>query len=66
MGDWYVIANIPTFLEKNAYNPIESYEINPDGTIATTFSFNAGSYDGEQKIYHPLVLMQRHPHPDQS
>lgn len=53
MGDWYVIANIPTFLEKNAYNPIESYEINPDGTIATTFSFNAGSYDGEQKIYHP-------------
>jgi apolipoprotein D and lipocalin family protein len=21
MGDWYVIANIPTFLEKNAYNP---------------------------------------------
>jgi apolipoprotein D and lipocalin family protein len=53
MGDWYVIANIPTFLEKNAYNPIESYEINPDGTIATTFSFNVGSYDGKQKVYHP-------------
>ena len=53
MGDWYVIANIPTFLEKNAYNPVESYQINSDGTIATTFSFNAGGFDGKQKVYRP-------------
>ena len=25
MGDWYVIATIPTFLERDAYNPIETY-----------------------------------------
>ncbi|MDP6879185.1 MAG: lipocalin family protein, partial [Candidatus Marinimicrobia bacterium] len=24
MGDWYVIANIPTFIEKGAVNAIES------------------------------------------
>jgi len=24
MGDWYVIANIPTFLEQGAHNPVES------------------------------------------
>ena len=24
MGDWYVIAHIPAFIEKNAYNAIES------------------------------------------
>ncbi|MDB4076646.1 lipocalin family protein [Porticoccaceae bacterium] len=53
MGDWYVIANIPTFLEKDAYNPIESYRLDADGTIATTFTFNAGALDGEQKIYQP-------------
>ena len=53
MGDWYVIANIPTFLEKDAYNPMESYQRNADGTIATTFTFNDGSLDGEQKIYRP-------------
>jgi len=53
MGDWYVIANIPTFLEKNAFNPIESYELEDDGTVATTFSFNAGSMDGEKKVYRP-------------
>lgn len=53
MGDWYVIANIPTFLEKNAYNPVESYRLDKDGSIATTFSFNAGSFDGEKKVYNP-------------
>jgi len=49
MGDWYVIANIPTFLEKNAYNPIESYALDTDGSIATTFSFNADSLEGEKR-----------------
>lgn len=53
MGDWYVIANIPTFLEKNAHNPVESYRLDKDGSIATTFSFNAGSFDGEKKVYNP-------------
>ena len=53
MGDWYVIANIPTFLEKDAYNPVESYALNADGTIATTFAFNDGSFEGEEKVYHP-------------
>ena len=37
MGDWYVIATIPTFLEKDAYNPVETYKRDDDGTIATTF-----------------------------
>ena len=53
MGDWYVIANIPTFIEKGAHNAIESYRLADDGTIATTFSFRAGSFDGEPKQYTP-------------
>lgn len=53
MGDWYVIANIPTYLEKNAYNPVESYSLNDDGTIATTFVFRKGGFDGPRKEYHP-------------
>ncbi len=53
MGDWYVIANIPTFIEKNAYNAIETYRLDDDGTIATTFRFNKGSLDGPLKEYHP-------------
>lgn len=53
MGDWYVIANIPTFVEKNAFNPVESYQLNDDGTILTTFTFNSGSLNGELKRYQP-------------
>ncbi len=53
MGPWYVIANIPTFVEKGAHNAVESYALNPDGTIATTFSFRKGAFDGPQKEYHP-------------
>ena len=49
MGSWYVIAHIPTFIEKSAYNAIESYELNVDGTVATTFTFNKGSLDGPKK-----------------
>ena len=51
MGDWYVIANIPTFLEKGAHNAKDSYVLAPDGTIPTTFSFNADGFDGPRKSY---------------
>jgi apolipoprotein D and lipocalin family protein len=53
MGDWYVIANIPTWIEKGAYNPLESYRLDKDGTIATTFTFRKGSFDGPLKTYKP-------------
>lgn len=53
MGPWYVIAAIPASLEKNAYDAVESYAMNPDGTIATTYTFREGSFDGKPKRYTP-------------
>jgi len=53
MGDWYVIANIPTFIETDAHNAVESYRLNADGTVATTFTFNDGGFTGEKKVYRP-------------
>ena len=53
MGDWYVIANIPTFVEKGAHNAVESYRLDDDGTIDTTFTFREDSFDGKQKTYNP-------------
>lgn len=53
MGDWYVIGNIPTFIEKGIWNAKEQYELNEDGTIATTFTFNEDGPDGEFKKYTP-------------
>jgi len=53
MGDWYVIASIPTFIEKGAHNAVESYRLAADGTIETTFTFRAGAFDGPPKRYTP-------------
>jgi apolipoprotein D and lipocalin family protein len=53
MGDWYVIANIPTSIEKEAFNAVETYALDDDGSIATTFTFNKGGFDGEKKRYNP-------------
>lgn len=53
MGDWYVIANIPTFVEKGAHNAVENYTLNDDGTIATRFTFREDGFNGEQKEYNP-------------
>jgi apolipoprotein D and lipocalin family protein len=53
MGDWYVIANIPTPPEEGAYNAVESYRIDRDGSIATTFRFRQGAFDGPEKVMRP-------------
>jgi apolipoprotein D and lipocalin family protein len=58
MGDWYVIANIPTFIEKKAYNAVESYRLDEDGNIAATFKFNKGGFDGPLKTYNPRGFIQ--------
>jgi apolipoprotein D and lipocalin family protein len=53
MGDWYVIANIPTSIEKDAYLAKESYRQAADGTIETTFTYRAGSFTGPEKRHTP-------------
>ena len=47
MGDWYVIASIPTFAERSAYNPIENYELEKDGSIATSFRYQKNNAKGD-------------------
>lgn len=54
MGDWYVVANIPTFLEKEAWNAVENYEQGKGNRIETTFTFNKGGPEGELKTYTPV------------
>ena len=58
MGDWYVVANIPTFLEEGAHNAIETYTYNDDGTINTTFTFYQDGFDGELKEYNPTGFIK--------
>jgi apolipoprotein D and lipocalin family protein len=53
MGNWYVIAHIPTAIERDAYNAVEGYVLGADGTVATTFTFRDGAFDGPARAYHP-------------
>ena len=53
MGDWYVIASIPTFLEEGAHNAVESYERTGEHRVATTFRFREDGFDGPVEVYHP-------------
>ena len=57
MGQWYVIGNIPTFIEKRAYNAVEEYTLAENGRIDTTFTFNQGGFDGPLKSYHPNAVV---------
>lgn len=59
MGKWYVIANIPTYIEKGAHNAVETYEMNDDGSINTTFTFYDDGFDGELKTYHPTGYVSK-------
>lgn len=61
MGDWYVIANIPTFIEKGAHNAIESYHREQKDVIKTTFTFNKDSFTGPKKAYNPTGFVQEDP-----
>jgi apolipoprotein D and lipocalin family protein len=49
MGSWYVIASIPSFVEKKAYNAIETYKLQPDGKIDTSFRYRKSSFNAPVK-----------------
>lgn len=54
MGDWYVIAHIPSLPEREAFNAIESYRLDDEGRIRTTFQFRKGSFDAPLKTMEPV------------
>ena len=54
MGDWYVIANIPSFVERDAYAAVESYALRDDGRIQTTFRYRKGGFDKPVRTMRPV------------
>ncbi len=49
MGKWYVIGNIPSWQEKEAFNATETYTLDPDGKIDTIYHYRKGSFDSKLK-----------------
>lgn len=54
MGDWYVISHIPSLPEREAFNAVETYRLEDDGRILTTFQFRKGGFDEELKTMEPV------------
>lgn len=66
MGAWHVIGYIPIhvpplFSEKDAWNGVETYELAPDGSIATTYTFRRGGFDGPEKKFTPRARVVNAP-----
>ena len=54
MGDWYVVAHIPTRPERRAYDALEQYTLRDDGRIDIRFSFCQGAHDGKRETMEML------------
>jgi apolipoprotein D and lipocalin family protein len=54
MGDWYVIAHIPTFVEKDAYDAVETYALREDGKVQTTYRQRKGGFDAPVETMRPV------------
>jgi apolipoprotein D and lipocalin family protein len=57
MGTWYVIAHIPLWPERNAWNAVEHYRRLDEDRIRTTFLFRNGGADGSIKEYRPTAFL---------
>lgn len=54
MGGWYLIAHVPSPLERDVHNAIESYRLDERGRIRTTFRYRRGGFDAPVKTMTPV------------
>lgn len=54
MGDWYVLAHIPSRQEREAYDAVESYRLDADGRIRTTYRQRKGGFDAPLETMEPV------------
>jgi len=63
MGSWYVIANIPPWIERNAVNSVETYRLDENGEVPTTFTYRKNTFDGPKKtLYSRGFVRDRQTH----
>lgn len=57
MGRWYVIASIPSYFERDGYNPVETYCLTPESKIDTSFRFHRGSFTAPARQIHSTATV---------
>jgi apolipoprotein D and lipocalin family protein len=58
IGDWYVQAHIPAGAEEDAFNAVESYALDDDGRILTSYVFREGGFEGELETLEPVGFVR--------
>lgn len=58
MGDWYVIAHVPSRAEREAFNAVESYALDASGRVLTTFRYRKGGFDAPLKTMRPVGFVR--------
>jgi apolipoprotein D and lipocalin family protein len=56
LGEWYVIASVPTILDHQPYNGVEVYE-RADRGIQVTYTFNSSSPTGDLKTVNARAMI---------
>ena len=51
-GRWYVIANIPYFLERGKVASYDTYARRPDGTFTNNFTFRRDNFTSPEVTWH--------------
>jgi len=54
-GTWYVIANIPYWLEEGKVATADRYRLRPDGRMDNTYVFRRGSFDAPEEEWHGVA-----------
>lgn len=57
LGTWYVIANIPYFLEDGKVATADRYAKRPDGRFEITYIFRRGSFDAPEEEWHGVAWL---------
>lgn len=57
MGKWYVLAAMPTQVEKNAYNAVMDYSLTEQG-VRIEYTFRKGAYNGDKASYESVAQIQ--------
>lgn len=57
MGRWYVLAAIPTHFERDDFNPVETYRLEPNRKVCTRFRFRQGGFQGPLKTIHSTATI---------
>ncbi len=55
LGNWYVIANIPYFLENGKVASYDTYSMRKDGRMNNIFTFRKDSFAAPEKSWHGVA-----------